>query len=118
MRPDAVAARPSGGAKILPPRFFEAPAADIARGLLGKALVRRRPAQTEAYIITETEAYLGPHDLACHSARGRTPRTEVMFAPPGTLYVYLIASRLSRSPTVVRFWDKTARKKRARGRHI
>ncbi len=90
MRPDAVAARPSGGAKILPPTFFEAPAADVARSLLGKALVRRRPAQTEAYIITETKAYLGPHDLACHSARGRTPRTQVMFAPPGTLYIYLI----------------------------
>jgi DNA-3-methyladenine glycosylase len=75
---------------VLEPAFFERPADQVARDLLGKALLRRIGPRQQAFIITETEAYLGPHDLACHSARGRTARTEVMFGPPGTLYIYLV----------------------------
>ena len=70
--------------------FFNRPADAVARDLLGKTLVRLIGKNVVRLPITETEAYLGPHDLACHAARGRTLRTEVMFGPPGTLYVYLV----------------------------
>ena len=40
--------------------------------------------------IIEVEAYVGPHDLACHASKGRTLRTDVLFGPPGISYVYLI----------------------------
>lgn len=62
----------------------------IARNLLGKLLVRARPDGTaERRRIVEVEAYHGTEDLACHAARGRTARTETMFAPGGVWYVYL-----------------------------
>jgi DNA-3-methyladenine glycosylase len=70
--------------------FFGRDAETVARKLLGAALVHRVGDRQQAIIITETEAYLGPHDLACHSARGRTPRTAALFGPPGTLYIYLV----------------------------
>jgi DNA-3-methyladenine glycosylase len=71
-------------------RFFQRRAEQVARDLLGKRLVRSIGDAVIGSTVVETEAYVGPHDLACHAARGRTARTEVMFGPPGTAYVYLI----------------------------
>jgi DNA-3-methyladenine glycosylase len=62
----------------------------IARELIGMHLVHEDRTARSIGRIVETEAYMGPDDLAAHSARGRTPRTEVMFGPPGRAYVYLI----------------------------
>lgn len=80
-------ARHSG---LLTPVFFDRPAQIVARDLIGMRLVRRLASCEQRLLVSETEAYLGPHDLACHSARGRTPRTEIMYGMPGTLYVYLV----------------------------
>ena len=74
--------------RTLKPEFFERSAIAVARDLIGKYLVRRAGRETMAVMITETEAYIGPQDLASHSSKGRTARTEVMFGPPGRWYVY------------------------------
>jgi DNA-3-methyladenine glycosylase len=76
--------------KILAPSFFNRDARAVAKDLLGKCLVRKQDGGNKAYIITETEAYIGPQDKASHAYRGRTARTEIMFGPPGTLYVYFV----------------------------
>ncbi|WP_422928427.1 DNA-3-methyladenine glycosylase [Singulisphaera sp. PoT] len=76
--------------KKLPRRFYDRETEIVAQELLGMLLVRRSGDETRVGRIVETEAYLGPHDLAAHSSKGRTPRTEVMFGPPGHAYVYLI----------------------------
>jgi DNA-3-methyladenine glycosylase len=75
---------------VLDEKFFARPALVVARELLGKYLVRSESGRAIAAQIHETEAYIGPHDLACHAAKGNTPRTAVMFGPAGRWYVYFI----------------------------
>lgn len=75
---------------ILPRDFYGRDAETVARALLGKWLIHRVDGVERIGRVVETEAYLGPHDLASHSSHGRTPRTAVMFGPPGHAYVYLI----------------------------
>ena len=70
--------------------FFGRHAIDLAQDLIGKILVHRIGDHEYKARIVETEAYLGPQDLASHASKGRTKRTEVMFGPPGRAYVYLI----------------------------
>ena len=74
----------------LPEEFYTDDTVHVARRLLGCRLLTVIDSVVAGGIIVETEAYLGEQDLGCHSARGRTPRTETMFGPPGHAYVYLI----------------------------
>ncbi|NOJ85273.1 DNA-3-methyladenine glycosylase [Myxococcus xanthus] len=74
----------------LPETFYARPALVVARELLGALLAVEEGGRRRVGRIVETEAYIGEHDLACHAAKGLTPRTEVMFGPAGVAYVYLI----------------------------
>ena len=74
----------------LPRRFYDRDTQLVARELLGKFLIHRFAGIERMGKIVETEAYLGPHDLAAHSSRGLTARTQTMFGPPGHAYVYFI----------------------------
>ena len=76
--------------KKLPRSFFARNAEQVAADLIGTVLVHKTPHGQRRARIVETEAYVGPHDLACHASKGRTARTEIMFGPAGHAYVYLI----------------------------
>ncbi len=70
--------------------FFQQDTVKIARELLGMQLVIEEHGDRIAGIITETEAYRGEEDLACHARAGLTARTAVMYGPPGHVYTYLL----------------------------
>lgn len=74
----------------LPREFYNRNTMIVAKDLLGKYLVHVVNGVERVGKIVEVEAYLGPHDLAAHSAKGLTNRTKVMFGSPGYAYVYLI----------------------------
>ena len=65
--------------------FFHRPCLDVAQDLVGKVLVHNG----QRLRISETEAYCGESDTACHAHKGRTKRTEVLYAEAGTIYIYL-----------------------------
>jgi len=73
----------------LPPDFYKRPATELAPLLLGKVFCRKIGEDIARLKITETEAYAGESDTACHARRGKTPRTAVMYGPAGVAYVYL-----------------------------
>lgn len=69
--------------------FFHRECPEVARDLVGKVLVHRADGQELRLRITETECYCGEDDTACHAHKGRTKRTDVLYADAGTIYIYL-----------------------------
>ena len=69
--------------------FYHRPCVEVARDLVGKVLVHAVDGKQHRLRITETEAYWGEADTACHAHKGRTKRTEVMYQDAGTIYIYL-----------------------------
>jgi len=79
---------------ILDQKFYQKDTLKVAQDLLGCFLVRKSASRRRNKIIkgmiTETEAYIGKDDLACHASKGRTPRTEIMYGKAGHAYVYIV----------------------------
>ena len=69
---------------------FNRPTLVVAHDLVGKMLVRWIGRQRHSVIITETEAYIGEEDLACHARFGRTKRNAALYGNAGSWYVYLV----------------------------
>ena len=69
--------------------FYRRECLEVARELVGKVLVHQTAEDTLRLRISETEAYCGEADTACHAHKGRTKRTEVLYRKAGTVYIYL-----------------------------
>jgi DNA-3-methyladenine glycosylase len=80
----------NGRGRKLARAFYQQSGEELAQALIGKVLVHRFEGKQLRGRIVETEAYLGPADLAAHSSKGRTKRTEIMFGRAGHAYVYFI----------------------------
>jgi DNA-3-methyladenine glycosylase len=78
------------GDRILTAAFFDRPAEKVAYDLIGCRLRSTLDTNRQSHIITETEAYVGAHDLASHASKGRTKRNKAMFGQPGTFYMYFV----------------------------
>ncbi len=72
----------------LPREFFARPTLQVARDLLGARLVRVEGRTRVAGLVVETEAYIGEEDQGCHCRHGPTPRSRLLYGPPGVAYVY------------------------------
>jgi DNA-3-methyladenine glycosylase len=88
MRAAARHARRRTPGAVLPASFYARETEVVARELLGCIVESHGPRGITSGRIVETEAYLGEHDPACHAAVGRTQRTDPLYGPPGTAYVY------------------------------
>lgn len=89
-RDAALPARRSRLGALLPVSFHDRPTEQVARDLLGRIIQCDTAGGTTTAMIVETEAYTGPEDPACHAVAGITRRTEALFGPAGTSYVYFI----------------------------